>query len=267
VNVTVAAKKQRLDVVVVERGFAASRDRARALILAGRVTVDGQVVAKAGTAIHGDADIALTVPDHPYVGRGGVKLAHALDAFQIDPRGRRALDVGASTGGFTDVLLQRGAAHVISLDVGYGQLHPRLRADPRVVVLERTNARSLNELPFPPQLVTCDVSFISVRVALPPVLRLAASGWQALVLVKPQFEAGRVDVGKGGVVRDANVRARVVREVAEAALEWGARTAAVVDSGLPGPKGNREVFVHLVQAADPTLPDDLDERIAAAVQA
>jgi 23S rRNA (cytidine1920-2'-O)/16S rRNA (cytidine1409-2'-O)-methyltransferase len=254
--------KKRLDVLLVERGLAESRAQAQALVLAG--LVPGHE--KPGEQVDEKAQLELKAR-LPYVSRGGEKLAHALDALAVDPCGLDCVDVGASTGGFTDVLLQRGAAHVISLDVGYGQLHPRLRADPRVVVLERTNARSLNELPFPPQLVTCDVSFISVRVALPPVLRLAASGWQALVLVKPQFEAGRADVGKGGVVRDANVRARVVREVAEAALEWGARTAAVVDSGLPGPKGNREVFVHLVQAADPTLPDDLDERIAAAVQA
>ena len=155
----------------------------------------------------------------------------------------------------------------MALDVGYGQLHPRLRDDPRVLVLERTNARALTELPFAPQLVVCDVSFISVRIALPPALKLAAPGWQALVLVKPQFEAGRADVGKGGVVREPETRARVLREVAEAALGWGARVAGVVDSGLPGPKGNRELFLHLVQDPDPTLPDDLDERIAAAVAA
>jgi 23S rRNA (cytidine1920-2'-O)/16S rRNA (cytidine1409-2'-O)-methyltransferase len=156
---------------------------------------------------------------------------------------------------------------VVAVDVGYGQLHERLRADPRVTALERTNARALEDLPFAPQLVVCDVSFISVRVALPTALRLAAPGWQAVVLVKPQFEAGRADVGKGGVVRDEAVRARVVREVAEAALAWGASTIAVVDSGLPGPKGNRELFLHLTQADHPTLPNDLDERIAAAVQA
>src|SRR5205807_8631253 len=176
----------------------------------------------------------------PYVSRGGGKLANALDAFGVDPSGRDCLDVGASTGGFTDVLLQRGAARVIALDVGYGQLHERLRADPRVTVLERVNARSLEELPFAPQLVTCDVAFISVRKALPPALELAAPGWQALVLVKPQFEAARGEAAKG-VVRDDEVRRRVVREVAEAALAWGGETAGIVDSGLPGPKGNREV--------------------------
>src|SRR5262249_6216373 len=148
----------------------------------------------------------------PYVSRAGVKLANALDAFELDPVGLDCLDLGASTGGFTDALLQRGAARVIALDVGHGQLHPRLRADPRVTVLERTNARTLTELPFAPELVTCDVSFISVRSALPPALRLAAPGWQALVLVKPQFEAGKAEVRKG-VIRDPAVRGRVVREV------------------------------------------------------
>jgi len=150
---------------------------------------------------------------------------------------------------------------VIAIDVGYGQLHPRLRGDSRVLVIERTNARKLTELPFAPQLAVCDVSFISVRIALPPVLRLCAPGWQAVLLVKPQFEAGRDDVGKGGVVRDDEVRRRVVREVAEEALRWEAAVAGVVDSGLPGPKGNREIFLHLVHSDKLTLPDDLDERI------
>ncbi|HLX32226.1 MAG TPA: TlyA family RNA methyltransferase [Gaiellaceae bacterium] len=260
-----AQSKTRLDIVLVERGLAPSRERARALILAGQVLVDGQVTSKAGAPVAAEGRVELVTPDHPYVGRGGVKLAHALDTFAIDPRARRALDVGASTGGFTDVLLQRGAARVIALDVGYGQFHPRLRVDERVTVLERTNARMLEELPFAPQLAVCDVSFISVRLALPPVLQLCAPGWWAVVLVKPQFEAGRAEVGKGGVVRDDEVRRRVVREVAEAALGWGASTAGVVDSGLPGPKGNREIFLHLVHSTHPALPDDLDERIERAL--
>jgi 23S rRNA (cytidine1920-2'-O)/16S rRNA (cytidine1409-2'-O)-methyltransferase len=254
--------KKRLDVLLVERGLADSRTQAQALVMAGLVPGYD----KPGQQIDENAELELT--GRPaYVSRGGEKLAHALDELGVDPAGRDCLDVGASTGGFTDVLLQRGAARVVALDVGYGQLHERLRADPRVTVLERTNARSLIELPFAPELIVCDVSFISVRIALPPALRLAAPGWQAVVLVKPQFEAGRSDVGKGGVVRDPVVRARVVREVAEAALAWGARTLTVVDSGLPGPKGNRELFLHLAQADHPTLPDDLDERIAAAVRA
>jgi 23S rRNA (cytidine1920-2'-O)/16S rRNA (cytidine1409-2'-O)-methyltransferase len=198
------------------------------------------------------------------VSRGGEKLAHALDVFAVDPRGRDCVDVGASTGGFSDVLLQRGAARVIALDVGYGQLHEKLRGDDRVVVLERVNARALRELPFAPELVVADVSFISLRLALPPALALARPGWEAVVLVKPQFEAGRREV-KGGVVRDVDVRRRVVREVAEAALAWEAEAVGVVDSGLPGPKGNREVFLHLVHRERPHLPDDIDARIAAAV--
>jgi 23S rRNA (cytidine1920-2'-O)/16S rRNA (cytidine1409-2'-O)-methyltransferase len=201
----------------------------------------------------------------PYVSRGGHKLAHALDAFGIDPTDRDCLDVGASTGGFTDVLLQRGAARVAAVDVGYGQLHERLRSHPRVAVFERTNVRALRELPFAPDLVVCDVSFISVRLALPPALALARPDWEAVVLVKPQFEAGRADVPRGGVIRDVEVRNRVVREIAGAALAWGGETVAAVDSGLPGPKGNREVFLHLVHRDHPELPDDIDDRIAAAV--
>jgi 23S rRNA (cytidine1920-2'-O)/16S rRNA (cytidine1409-2'-O)-methyltransferase len=254
--------KKRLDVALVERGLAESRAQAQALVMAGRVPGYD----KPGQQVDDDAE--LTVEGGPqYVSRGGEKLANGLDRLCVDPAGRDCLDVGASTGGFTDVLLQRGATRVIALDVGHNQLHERLRGDARVAVLERVNARSVTELPFAPQLVVCDVSFISVRLALPPLLRLAAPGWEAVVLVKPQFEAGRSDVGKGGVVRDAAVRARVLREVAAAAVDWGASVLGVVDSGLPGPKGNREFFLHLAAADDPTLPDDLDERIDAAVAA
>jgi 23S rRNA (cytidine1920-2'-O)/16S rRNA (cytidine1409-2'-O)-methyltransferase len=251
--------KKRLDLVLVERGLAQSRAQAQALVLAGRV----RGYDKPGMQVAEDVELEVTATAQ-YVSRGAEKLAHALDAFHVDPAGRDCLDVGASTGGFTDVLLQRGAARVIALDVGYGQLHERLRADPRVVVLERTNARELRELPFRPQLVVCDVSFISVRRALPPALALARAGWEAVVLVKPQFEAGRSEV-KGGVVRDVAVRRRVVREIAAAALEWGGATIGVVDSGLPGPKGNREVFLHLVDRELPQLPHDVDERIAAEI--
>jgi 23S rRNA (cytidine1920-2'-O)/16S rRNA (cytidine1409-2'-O)-methyltransferase len=247
--------KKRLDVVLVERGLAASRAQAQALVLAGLVPGYD----KPGQQVEADATLTVEAPPR-YVSRGGYKLAHALDALGLAPAGLDCVDVGASTGGFTDVLLQRGAARVIALDVGYGQLHPRLRADSRVIVFERTNARRLEELPFAPQLAVCDVSFISVRLALPPVLRLCAPGWQALVLVKPQFEAGRAEVDKG-VVRDRAVRRRVARAVAEAALGWQASVLGVVDSGLPGPKGNRELFLHLVHADRPTLPDDLDEQI------
>jgi len=252
--------KKRLDVLLVERGVAESRSRAQALVLAGLVRGH----AKPGELVDEEAELDVGRPP-PYVSRGGAKLANALDAIAVDPAGRDCLDVGASTGGFTDVLLQRGAARVVAVDVGYGQLHPRIRADPRVTVLERTNVRELRSLPFAPDLVVCDVSFVSVRKALPPALALAAPGWEAVVLVKPQFEAGRADVGRGGVVRSPQARARAVREVAEAALAWPARTLGVVDSGLPGPKGNRELFLHLVHDPRPALPPELDAWIERAV--
>ena len=252
--------KKRLDVVLVDRGLAESRAQAQALVLAGLVRGH----AKPGEQVDEDVPLDVERPP-PYVSRAGHKLANALDAFGLDVAGLDALDVGASTGGFTDVLLQRGAARVIALDVGYGQLHPKLRNDPRVTVMERTNARSVTELPFAPQLVTCDVSFISVRLALPGLLALAEPGWQALVLVKPQFEAGRAEVPRGGVVRDPAVHKRVILEVAEAALGWQAEPVGVVDSGLPGPKGNREFVLHLVNRPDPRLPPDLDAWADAAV--
>jgi 23S rRNA (cytidine1920-2'-O)/16S rRNA (cytidine1409-2'-O)-methyltransferase len=252
--------KKRLDVLLVERGLAESRSQAQALVLAGLVPG----YAKPGEQVDEDAPLGIERPP-PFVSRGGEKLAHALDACGADVAGRDAIDVGASTGGFTDVLLHRGARRVVALDVGYGQLHPKVRADPRVTVLERTNVRELTELPFPPDLVVCDVSFISVRTALPPVLRLAAPGWEALVLVKPQFEAGRADVGKGGVVRDPDVHRRVLRQVAENAVAWGAAVLAVVDSGLPGPKGNREFFLHLLERRRAQLPRDLDAWIDDAI--
>jgi 23S rRNA (cytidine1920-2'-O)/16S rRNA (cytidine1409-2'-O)-methyltransferase len=251
--------KKRVDVLLVERGLAESRGQAQALVLAGLVPGYD----KPGTQVDDTAVLSVEQPP-PYVSRAGHKLANALEAFGIDVRGCDCCDVGASTGGFTDVLLQRGAARVIAIDVGYGQLHPRLRDDPRVVVLERVNARHVTELPFPPELVTCDVSFISVRVALPPVLRLAKPGWHALVLVKPQFEAGRAEARRG-VVRDVEVQRRVVREVADAALDWGAEVRGVVDSGLPGPKGNREFVLWLAHVQNPQRADDLDSRIADAV--
>src|ERR687888_1343171 len=253
--------KKRLDVLLVERGLAESRAQAQALVLAGRVLG----YEKAGQQVDESAELSVREPPR-FASRGGEKLAHALDALGVDPAGRDCLDVGASTGGFTDVLLQRGAARVIAVDVGYGELHERLRGDPRVVVLERTNVRELEELSFTPELVVADVSFISLRLVLPPALALAKPGWEAVVLVKPQFEAGRAEVGKGGVVRDMAVRRRVVREIAEAALAWEGETVGAVDSGLPGPKGNREVFIHLVHRERPYLPDDIDERIAAAVR-
>ena len=245
--------------LLVERGLAESRAQAQALVMAGRVAGHS----KPGEQVDEDVPLAVEAPP-PYVSRAGHKLAHALDAFALHVAGLDALDVGASTGGFTDVLLQRGAARVVALDVGHGQLHPKLRSDPRVTVLERVNARSLTELPFAPQLVTCDVSFISVKLALPPALALAAPGWHALVLVKPQFEAGRAEAPKG-VVRDPAVHARVLRDVAVALLASGGEPAGVVDSGLRGPKGNREFVLHLLQRAHAQLPADFDRWVADAV--
>jgi len=247
--------KKRLDVLLVERGLAESRAQAQALVLAGQVPGYD----KAGQQV--DESAQLEVSEAPrFVSRGGEKLAHALEACRVDPAGRDALDVGASTGGFTDVLLQQGAARVIALDVGYGQLHPRIREDPRVTVLERVNVRELRELPFAPELVVCDVSFVSVRKALPAALGLSAPGWQALVLVKPQFEANRGEARRG-VVRDREVHRRVLSEVAEAAATWQAQVVGVVDSGLPGPKGNREFFLHLVHREQPEIPDELESWI------
>ena len=240
----------RLDAAVVARGLAASRERARALILAGQVRVDGVVVSKAGTPVKPDAAVTLDQRDHPYVGRGGVKLAHALDTFDIAVEDRLALDVGASTGGFTDVMLRRGARRVVALDVGHGQLDWKLRTDPRVVVLEKINARTLTPEQLPEDarrfdLVTMDVSFISVRQVLPALVPLLAPGADLVVLVKPQFEAGREEVGKGGLVRDAAVQARTVEDVTAAANALGLTRVAAVESPITGTEGNREFFLHL----------------------
>jgi 23S rRNA (cytidine1920-2'-O)/16S rRNA (cytidine1409-2'-O)-methyltransferase len=237
--------KKRLDVLLVERGLAASRSQAQALVLAG--LVKGH--AKAGEQV--EESVPLEVERGPrFVSRGGEKLAAALAELEIDVTDEDCLDVGASTGGFSDCLLQAGAARVCALDVGYGQLHLRLRDDPRVTVLERTNVRDLSckDLPFAPTFVTCDVSFIGLDKALPPALACAAEGWRALVLVKPQFEAGPEDVGKGGVVRDPAVRQRVLDDVTKRIPEWGGRLLGTADSALPGPKGNRELFVYLAAA-------------------
>jgi 23S rRNA (cytidine1920-2'-O)/16S rRNA (cytidine1409-2'-O)-methyltransferase len=240
--------KTRLDVLLVERGLASSRERARAMILAGQVRVGIQVVSKAGTAVAGDAGITLVQPDHPYVGRGGLKLAHALDTWAIAVEGREALDIGASTGGFTDVLLRRGARHVIALDVGHGQLDWRLRNDPRVLVIEGVNARTLTPaaLPHPVDVVTIDVSFISLRLVLPRIPALLRPGADIVALVKPQFEAGRHEVRKG-IVRDAAVHERVVVEVAEAARTAGLCQNAVTPSPVKGAEGNQEFLVHFRQ--------------------
>ncbi|RPJ72217.1 MAG: TlyA family RNA methyltransferase [Acidobacteria bacterium] len=239
--------KQRLDVLVVERGLAPSRDRARALVIAGQVAVNGQVVSKAGTGIAADATIVLLQPDHPYVGRGGLKLAHALDTFKIVVEGREALDIGASTGGFTDVLLRRGALRVVALDVGHGQLDWRLRHDPRVVVIEGQNARYLESahVPGPVDLVVIDVSFISLAQILPRVPPLLRRPADVIALVKPQFEAGRGEVGRKGIVRDPAVHDRVIEQVTEAAAAVGLARAGLTPSPITGSEGNKEFLLHL----------------------
>ena len=238
--------KVRLDQLVVDRGLLPSRERARAMILAGQVTVDGQIVSKAGAQIDPVAAITVLAPDHPYVGRGGLKLAHALDTFGIAVEGREALDIGASTGGFTDVLLQRGVARVVALDVGHGQLDWRLRNEPRVVVIEHFNARHLTpaDLPGPVDVVCIDVSFISLRHILPVIPPVVRPGADIVALVKPQFEAGRSEAGSG-VVRDDAVRARVVEEIRVAAAAVGLTPAGVTPSPITGQKGNVEFLLHL----------------------
>jgi 23S rRNA (cytidine1920-2'-O)/16S rRNA (cytidine1409-2'-O)-methyltransferase len=240
--------KSRLDQLLVARGLAQSRERARALLLAGHVDVDGVRVTKAGTLVDEAAAIVMRQPDHPWVGRGGIKLAHALDTFGLDVTGITALDVGASTGGFTDVLLQRGAARVVALDVGHNQIDWRLRTDPRVVCLEGMNARYLKPEDLPPDarafaLVTIDVSFISLTQILPVVPPLLAPGGRVVALVKPQFEAGRSDVGPGGIVRDPAIHTRVVEEVTAAALQLGLKRLRLESSPVTGAEGNQEFLV------------------------
>lgn len=243
---TQKAGKSRLDTLMVERGLASSRERARALIMAGRVAVDGVTLEKPGKEIPKDAALSLK-QDLPYVSRGGLKLEAALDHFEIDPAELRIMDAGASTGGFTDCLLQRGAARIIAIDVGYGQLHWKLRNDPRVTVMERTNIRFLeiDALPYPVDAAVADLSFISLKLILPKFKEILPVGGWLVPLVKPQFEAGRADVGKGGVVRDlGKVRAAVdsVKSFAEAC---GFEVLAEMESPIKGPKGNREFLLHL----------------------
>jgi 23S rRNA (cytidine1920-2'-O)/16S rRNA (cytidine1409-2'-O)-methyltransferase len=243
-------KKTRLDLLLVTRGLAPSRERARARILAGDVRVNGRPAGKAGDLVGEDAEVTLVVPDHPYVGRGGLKLAHALDVFGIEVANRDCLDVGASTGGFTDVLLKRGARSVVALDVGHGQLAWALRTDARVSVIEGVNARTLTVTDLPPgrtqfDIVTVDVSFISLRLVLPAVPPLLRAGADVVALVKPQFEAGRHEVGKGGIVRDPVVHARVVEEVSRAAAGHGFDVLATTPSPVAGADGNREFLLHL----------------------
>ncbi len=235
-------ERRRLDVEVAERGLAPSRARAQALILAGKVTVDGRVMTKAGTQVKADAVVLVAEPDHPYASRGALKLEAALDAFAIEPAGLDCLDVGASTGGFTDLMLARGARRVIALDVGRGQLDWRLRTDDRVTVMEGINARYLgaDDLPFRVDLATMDVSFISLRLVVPALKSHFSPGAHLVCLVKPQFEAGRDQVGKGGIVRDEAVRRRVIDDTVTAITEFGFELVGVVPSPIKGQKGNLE---------------------------
>lgn len=238
--------KQRLDLLLVERGLAESREQARRLIMAGHVLIDDQVSDKPGRMVAQDAALRVRAP-LPYVSRGGQKLAAALEAFPVPVAGITAVDVGASTGGFTDCLLQHGAARVYAIDVGYGQLAWKLRSDPRVVVLERTNIRHLEALPdgATADLAVIDASFISLALVLPPTLRLLTPAAQVIALIKPQFEAGKDDVGKGGVVRDRRIHRRVLEEIYDLAAALGLVVAGLIPSPLLGPAGNVEFLIWL----------------------
>ena len=238
--------KERLDKLLVDRGLAPSRERARAMILGGKVLVAGQVAQKAGDLVADGAEVALREEDHPYVSRGALKLVKGLEHFGLDPAGQVALDVGASTGGFTDVLLRRGAKRVFAIDVGYGQLAWSLRNDPRVVVLERENIRYLEDAKItePPDLAVCDVSFISLTLVIPRVGELLGPGGKPfLVLVKPQFEVGKGEVGKGGVVRDEAKRRGAVAKIADFAVASGWSVEGDVESPITGPAGNVEFLL------------------------
>jgi 23S rRNA (cytidine1920-2'-O)/16S rRNA (cytidine1409-2'-O)-methyltransferase len=256
-------QRVRLDSLLAERGLFESRTRAAAAVLAGAVHLGPgrRRAEKPGQMVDPGVELAVEGAP-PYVSRGGVKLANALDALGVDPSGRRCLDVGASTGGFTDCLLQRGAVEVIALDVAYGELHWRLREDPRVVVMERVNARAIPSLPWEPSLIAIDVSFISLRTVLPSVLACAAPEFDCLAMVKPQFEVGREGVSRGGVVRDVALRRSALGEVAAAGVELGASVCGFAPSGLPGPAGNRETFVWLAEGGRPGAVSDLASAVA-----
>jgi len=253
--------KTRLDALLVERGLFESRSRAAAAVMAGEVRLGsaGARAQKPGQLVPGDA--MVTVDELPgYVSRGGLKLANALDALGVDPSGRCCLDVGASTGGFTDCLLQRGAKHVVALDVAYGELHWTMRGHAHVTPMERVNARALepSNLPYPPDLITVDVSFISLTKVLPAVLGCAAADFDCLALVKPQFEVGRERVGKGGVVRSADDRRAALVAVAECVVALGYAVLGFASSGLPGPAGNRESFVWIAPAGRGGAREDVE---------
>jgi 23S rRNA (cytidine1920-2'-O)/16S rRNA (cytidine1409-2'-O)-methyltransferase len=252
------ASKQRLDVLVLERGLAATREKARGMIMAGEVLVNGRVADKPGMQVSFGVD--LEVKSKPqFVSRGGLKLAHALEAFQASVVGLVCADVGASTGGFTDCLLQNGAAKVYALDVGYGQIDLRLRSDPRVVVMERVNARYVDNLPVPVQFATIDASFISLRLLLPVVKNWLSPAGSLIPLIKPQFEAGPSDVGKGGVVRDSRVHRRVLLEVLTFAASLGFAVSGLTTSPIKGPAGNMEFLslLSLAKGRENFVDDDL----------
>jgi len=246
-------KKERLDTLVVSRGLAETRQKAQALIMAGQVLVDGRPVAKSGTRIDAEADIVLAGRPHPYVGRGGLKLEAALQEFSIDPAGKLALDIGSSTGGFTDCLLQHGARRVVAVDVGRNQLHERLRGDPRVELHEQTNARHLppDFLPEPADVVTIDLSFISLEKILDVLRPLLAPDGVVIALIKPQFEAGPKDVPRGGVIRDPDVHERVLASVRADFERHGFRIERITPSPVLGADGNREFLALAHRTVDP----------------
>ncbi len=241
-----SGKRRRLDVLLVEHGLLPNRSRARDTIVQGNVTVDGSIATKPGQLVNPHAAIQLTAEASPYVSRAGLKLEHALDRFGINPSGLTTLDIGASTGGFTDVLLKRGAAHVVAVDVGHGQLHGSLRDDARVTVHEHLNARDLtaDHVPQPPDLIVCDVSFISLKLALPAALALARPGAGLVALIKPQFEVGRKNLGKGGIVRDPSLHSAVCDDICiwlEQDMAW--TVTGLAPSPVEGSDGNREFLV------------------------
>jgi 23S rRNA (cytidine1920-2'-O)/16S rRNA (cytidine1409-2'-O)-methyltransferase len=243
----VVVRKERLDKILVEKGIVQSRERARALILAGRVAVEGRTIDKPGTLIEKEAKLQLRGEDQPYVSRGGIKLEGALNAFQIDPKGMVVMDVGASTGGFTDCVLQRGARKVYAVDVGYGQLAWKLQKDPRVVNLERRNIRYLRreEVEEKIDLILIDTSFISIEKFLSQLFHFLKKGGSIVSLIKPQFEVGKGEVGKGGVVRDSTLHEKVLERISQFSRELGLTVLGVIESPILGPKGNKEFFIYL----------------------
>jgi 23S rRNA (cytidine1920-2'-O)/16S rRNA (cytidine1409-2'-O)-methyltransferase len=257
----------RLDVWLAEHGLAESREKAQALVMAGRVWMNGQKAAKPGTRVREGAEIAVD-PGPTHVGRGALKLGGALDAFSVDVQGRVAVDVGASTGGFTETLLDRGATRVYAVDVGRGQLHERLRTDERVLVRDRTNARELSPETVPEAcgVATVDVSFISTRLILPALRRVLSPDADAVVLVKPQFEVGRSQVGRGGIVKDPGLHRQAILDVARAAREEGYAVRGACASPITGAEGNREFFLHLTPQGPPLGDDEVEALVRKAVE-